>query len=59
MSLISKLITTEWQITIAFNWRDLWVGGYISKDKRTVFICPIPCIVIGIGYDVLKRCGGT
>lgn len=44
---------------IGFNWRDLWIGAYVSKDKRTVFICPIPCVVIGIGYDAKKRCYGT
>lgn len=38
-------------IAIGFNWRDLWVGVYVSKDRKTVFICPLPCVVIGIGPD--------
>jgi hypothetical protein len=47
------------QIGLAFNWRDIWIGVYVSKDRRTVFICPFPCIVIGIGYDAKRRCQGT
>jgi hypothetical protein len=47
------------QIAIGFNWRDLWVGAYVSKDKRTVFVCPLPCIVIAVGYDAKARCYGT
>lgn len=46
-------------IAIGFNWRDLWVGVYISKDRRTVFICLVPCFVIGIGHDAKARCYGT
>lgn len=41
-------------VAIAFNWRDLWIGVYVSKDKRTVFICPIPCVVIGIARSAAR-----
>lgn len=42
-------------ISIGLNWRDIWVGVYISKDHKTVFICPLPFIVIGIGQDAKRR----
>jgi len=25
-----------------FRWYDLWVGVYIDRANRTVYICPIP-----------------
>lgn len=46
-------------ISIGINLRDLWIGVYVSKDYKTIFICPLPCIVIGIGYDAKKRVHGT
>lgn len=46
-------------IAISFNWRDLWIGVYVSKDRKTVFICPLPCVVIGIGPDAKTRLHGT
>lgn len=46
-------------LAIGFNWRDLWIGFYVAKDRRTIFFCPLPCIVIGFGYDAKRRCHGT
>ena len=46
-------------ISIGFNWRDLWVGVYVTKDRKTFFICPLPCIVIGIGPGAKTRLHGT
>lgn len=46
-------------VSIGLNWRDLWIGVYVSKDRKTVFICPLPCVVIGIGFDPRARIHGT
>jgi len=35
-------------IKLQLKWYDLWVGAYIDKPNRTVYICPIPMIVIKI-----------
>lgn len=35
-------------VAIGFNWRDLWVGVYVSKDRRVLYVCLVPCVVIAI-----------
>lgn len=35
-------------MTITFNWRDLWVGVYVSKRRDVIWVCLIPCVAIGI-----------
>lgn len=27
-------------------WYDLWVGVYVSVESKTVYVCPLPCVVI-------------
>lgn len=33
-----------------FAWYDLWVGVFIDRPKRRVYIFPLPCIGIVIGH---------
>ena len=35
-----------------FRWYDLWVGIYIDKPNKAVYICPIP--MFGIKITVNK-----
>jgi hypothetical protein len=37
------------RIRVFFAWYDLWVGVFIDRPKRVVYICPLPCLVIRIG----------
>lgn len=30
---------------VLFAWYDLWIGGYYDREKRILYICPLPCIV--------------
>ena len=39
---------------IGWNWRDMWIGFYLSKDHRTLFCCPIPFLVLAFGYDAVN-----
>lgn len=32
-------------ITLSFAWYDLWIGVYIDRTRRTVYVCPVPCLV--------------
>lgn len=34
-----------------FAWFDLWVGVFIDRPKRRVFIFPIPCCGIVIDWS--------
>lgn len=38
-------------IKVKFIWYDVWIGLFIDTKKKTLFICPLPCIVIIIKYD--------
>lgn len=43
---------------IRFKWFDLWIGAYIDRKKRTVYICPLPCVVFilgGVDYFSAKK----
>lgn len=33
-----------WQIEPVVAWYDCWVGIYVDRDKRTVYVFPCPCI---------------
>ncbi len=41
---------------------DLWVGAYLPKDRRTVYVCPLPCLVLrwdraGTGEPMARPAG--
>lgn len=31
-----------------FRWYDLWIGLYIDKPNRTLYVCPLPMIGLKI-----------
>lgn len=37
-------------INLFFRWYDLWIGLYIDKPNRTLYICPLPMIGLKIRY---------
>jgi len=36
------------KVTLFWAWYDLWVGIFVDKRKRAVYICPLPMVVIKI-----------
>lgn len=36
------------KISCFFAWYDVWMGFYYDRDRRTLYICPLPCCVIKI-----------
>ena len=32
-------------------WYDLWMGVYIDRKDRQVYVCYLPCCVLQIGYQ--------
>jgi hypothetical protein len=35
---------------LIFAWYDLWIGVFIDRAKRRVYILPLPCLGIVIDY---------
>ncbi len=35
-------------ISFFFRWYDLWIGLYIDKPNRTLYICPLPMMGVKI-----------
>lgn len=35
---------------IIFAWYDLWIGVFIDRPKRKIYIFPIPCIGVVFKY---------
>jgi hypothetical protein len=36
------------KVKFFFRWYDIWVGAYIDKGNKTVYICPIPMFGVKI-----------
>lgn len=34
---------------VFFAWYDIWIGVYVDRKSRAVYVCPFPCLVIKIG----------
>ncbi len=32
------------RVSLGIAWYDLWMGAYYDRAKRTLYICPLPCI---------------
>lgn len=33
------------KLTIKFDRRDIWVGAFWDREKRTLYVCPLPMLV--------------
>lgn len=42
--------TKKLTISLKFLWYDLWIGAFFDRTKKQLYLCPLPCIVIQIGY---------
>lgn len=38
----------RWRVERLIAWWDIWVGVHIDRDKRKVYIFPIPCVGVVI-----------
>jgi hypothetical protein len=36
------------KISLKFLWYDMWLGAYWDREKRALYLCPLPMIVIKI-----------
>lgn len=38
----------QMKISLHWKWFDLWVGVYVDRPNRTIYVCPLPTVVIKI-----------
>jgi len=38
------------RVRVKFAWYDLWVGAYIDRAKRVLYICPLPTLLVEVRY---------
>ncbi len=41
-----------------FAWYDLWIGAFIDRAKRRLYVLPLPCIGIVFELGECTRCDG-
>ena len=34
------------RVQVRFAWYDLWVGAYVDRAKRTLYVCPLPMLLV-------------
>ena len=43
-----RFLPPRWRIELVLAWYDFWVGVYVDRDKRTIYILPAPCIGVRV-----------
>lgn len=38
------------KIDLFLAWYDFWVGFYYDRKNRTLYFCPLPCVVLSIEF---------
>ncbi len=37
-------------MTVRFAWYDLWIGAYWDRKTRTLYVCPLPTLLVTIPF---------
>ena len=40
---------------IKFAWYDLWIGAFWDRNRRILYVCPLPMFLIEIPFTVPDR----
>jgi hypothetical protein len=43
-------IRPRWRVRLLLAWYDLWIGAFVDRDSRRVYLLPLPCVGIVIEY---------
>jgi hypothetical protein len=41
-------------VRLIFAWYDLWIGVFIDRPKRRVYIFPLPCVGLVISRKAVE-----
>jgi hypothetical protein len=39
------------KVRLNWKWYDLWVGAYWDRGKRTLYVCPLPTVVVEVSFS--------
>lgn len=44
-----------------FRWYDLWIGAYLDRERKTLYVCPVPMfgVKIVLHWLVSSRSSGA
>lgn len=42
------------RVSLDFLWYDLWVGAFWDRKSKTLYVCPLPCVVIKAEFAAPK-----
>lgn len=37
-------------VKVFFAWYDIWIGAYWDRMLRTLYICPVPMVVLRVRF---------
>lgn len=43
-------VINDFRVEFICKWFDMWIGVFIDKPKRIIYILPIPCIGVKISF---------
>jgi|JI9StandDraft_1071089.scaffolds.fasta_scaffold365936_2 hypothetical protein len=50
---INKILFGRLFVRLFFAWYDLWIGAYWDRERRMLYLCPVPCF--GIALKVFPK----
>ena len=48
----SNCVVKGTRVSVFLAWYDIWVGVYIDRKNKTVYVCLLPCVVIKLEFGV-------
>jgi len=46
------------KVKFIFAWYDLWVGVFVDRPKRRIYVFPVPCLGVVVSWGRPRRAAG-